>query len=146
MTDSNTTKTPKEVVTTFMNAWRENPLRDALPLVDPDGPTWISNAGGASGLERNTGTEFTIRRWVELLHPIVSEMPGGLEVIAHRMIAEDNWVAVDTESLGTVSETARYNMRYTFWFNVKDGKIVAMKQFFDSKYGEQFFANVHFES
>lgn len=138
--------TPKKTVEKFMQTWRHAPLRDGLSMVDPDGLTWISHAGGATGLERNRGTEFTIRRWLELLQPIVDEMPGGLEVIAHRVVADGDWVVVDTESLGTVTEVARYNMRYTFWFEVRTGRIVQLRQFFDSKYGEQFFANRHFEA
>lgn len=134
----------KELVKDFMATWKSSPLHDGLHFVDPSGPMWISDAAGATGNERNTGTEFTILRWLQLLQPIVDAMPAGLEIINHRMIAESEWVAVDAESLGRLNEHAQYNMRYTFWFNVRDNKIVAMKQFYDSKYGQQFFASYKF--
>ena len=136
---------PKSVAVGFMETWHHEPLRRGLPHVDPDGPVWISHAAGATGMQPNNGTEFTLRRWLELLDPIVARMPDGLEVIRHRTIAEGEWVAVDTESRGALTD-AIYNMRYTFWFRVRDGRVQEMKQFFDTKYGEQFFLNSHFET
>ena len=37
-------------------------------------------------------------------------------------------------------------MRHTFWFRVQDGLITKLPQFFDTRYGGQFFFDAHFQS
>ena len=32
-----------------------------------------------------------------------------------------------------------YNVHYTFWFNIRDGKIRELKQYFDTKYAVSYF-------
>ncbi|NEN79163.1 nuclear transport factor 2 family protein [Nocardioides zeae] len=138
------TPTPREVVTAFMETWRDRPLHDGAAFLAPGATAWLAHAAGAGGTEPNTGTTFSGQRWLELLQPIVDRMPGGLTVHLHRVVADGAWVVVDTESRGEVPPSSVYNMRYTFWFHVEDGLVTELRQFFDTKYGEQFFLDAHF--
>ncbi|WP_209121016.1 nuclear transport factor 2 family protein [Alkalihalobacillus sp. BA299] len=136
---------PKEVALAMLQSWSEEGLGQSRSLIHPGSTAWLAHAAGATGSESNTGTEFGIDRWLDLLAGSIDSMPNGLKIIVHRIIAEDQWVSAEVESRGELTDGRVYNMRYTFWFQVIDGRIYHMKQYFDTKYGEQFFLNSHFE-
>lgn len=129
----------KDVARAMMRSWETGDFDESRSLIADGSTAWLAHAGGAAGAEPNSGTSFTLLRWIDLLEGVVREMPSGLSVTAHRLIAEDNWVAADVESRGELADGRVYNMRYTFWFDVRDGLVHQLKQFFDTKYGEQFF-------
>lgn len=134
----------KEVALAMLQSWTEDELGKSRLLIHPGATAWLAHAAGAMGSEPNTGTEFGLDRWLDLLEGSIENMPNGLEIIVHRIIAEGQWVSADVESRGELVDGRVYNMRYTFWFQVIDGRIHHLKQFFDTKYGEQFFLNRHF--
>lgn len=133
----------KEVAAAMFGTWADADFARARTLIAGGAVAWLAHAAGAAGAEPNRGTSFGLDRWLDLLEGVVAMMPSGLEVIVHRMIAEDEWVTADVESVGPLADGRVYNMRYTFWFHVRDGKIVELRQFFDTRYGEQFFLDRH---
>lgn len=132
-----------DVATAMLRTWADNDLQRARTLIADDSTAWLAHAAGAQGAEPNRGTSFSLERWLDLLQGVLDLMPTGLQVIVHRMIAEGEWVAADVESVGSLRNGRVYNMRYTFWFRIRDGKIHELKQFFDTRYGEQFFLHRH---
>lgn len=134
----------KALVTSLFETWTTNDLARACTLVDEDGPAWLAHAAGAHDAEPNLGTELTLRRWISLLQGVLDQMPEGLQVLVHRMVCEGEWVVAEVESRGALTDGRVYK-HYTFWFEVQDGVIRGLRQFFDTKYGEQFFPNAHFQ-
>lgn len=134
----------KDVANAMLRTWADNDLERARTLIAADATAWLAHAAGAVGSEPNCGTSFSLERWLDLLQGVLDLMPTGLDVIVHRMLAENEWVVADVESRGPLADGRIYNMRYTFWFCIRDGKIHELKQFFDTRYGEQFFLQRHF--
>ncbi|MGW4481678.1 nuclear transport factor 2 family protein [Rhodococcus triatomae] len=129
----------KDIARDMMQCWENGDFDRARSLVADGATAWLAHADGATGAQPNGGTSMSLIRWLELLDGVVREMPRGLAVTTHRMIAEGDWVAADVESVGETDDGRVYNMRYTFWFEVRSDRIHRLKQFFDTKYGEQFF-------
>ncbi len=126
----------------MFRCWSINDLATARTLIADDAQAWTADTAGASGREPNTGRSFTLSRWLDLLQVVLDLIPGGLEVVVHRMIADGGWVAAEIESRGELVDGRIYNMRYTFWFDVRAGRIHQLKQYFDTRYGEQFFVDI----
>ncbi len=99
---------------------------------------WLA-ATDQPGVVEHHGTTMSARRWLELLQRAVNETEAGVAMIVHRIIADGEWVAVEVESRGVVRDGRLYNMRYTFWFEIQDGKVAQIRQYFDTAYGKAFF-------
>jgi len=67
-------------------------------------------------------------------HEIFAAFPNGLDFRAHKLVAEDDWVALDMESDGLHASGRRYNNRYTYWIQVRDGKFVRLEEHLDTKH------------
>jgi ketosteroid isomerase-like protein len=65
---------------------------------------------------------------------IFAAFPTGLDFRAHKLVAEGDWVALDMESDGLHVSGRRYNNRYTYWIQVRDGKFVRMEEHLDTKH------------
>jgi ketosteroid isomerase-like protein len=141
---STATDSIKDVANAMFMTWADNDFARARGLIAAGSTAWLAHAAGAQGAQPNSGTSFGLDRWLDLLEGVVILMPQGLEMKVHRLIAEGEWVAADVESVGPLADGRVYNMRYTFWLRIRDGKIHELKQFFDTKYGEQFFLQRHF--
>jgi ketosteroid isomerase-like protein len=144
VTSSSGTDSIKDVANAMFRTWADNDFARARALIAAGSTAWLAHAASAQGAQPNSGTSFGLDRWLDLLEGIVKVMPQGLEMTVHRMIAEDEWVAADVESVGPLPDGRVYNMRYTFWLHIRDGQVHELRQFFDTKYGEQFFLQRHF--
>lgn len=134
----NSNSDAKSIARAFIETWERNDLKTARTMIADDSMVWLAHTYGVPH-GPNPGTSFGLPRWIELLQEAIDRMPKGIRMTIHRMVAEDGWVAVDTESHGDVDNGKLYNMRYTFWFEVRGGKIRTLKQFFDTQYGNSFF-------
>ena len=131
----------KRVALAFVHQWSEPGLGAAHALIADGDVAFLAHAPGAPGGE-NPGTTFPLLRWLELLAVAIADMPAGLEMRVHRVVAEGDWVAVEAESHSRVRDGRLYNMRYTFWLQVADEKVRELRQYFDTKYGTDFFLDL----
>jgi ketosteroid isomerase-like protein len=65
---------------------------------------------------------------------IFAAFPNGLDFRAHKLVGEDDWVALDMESDGVHVSGRRYNNRYTYWIQVRDGKFLRLEEHLDTKH------------
>ncbi len=129
---------PKAIARAMIDSWVANDLEKARTLIAENSSAWLAHTFGVSS-GANKGTMFPLSRWLELLQEAIDRMPKGLGMVIHKMVAEDNWVVVELESHGYLEDGRLYNVPYTFWFDVRDGKIRELRQYFDTKYALSFF-------
>ena len=60
-----------------------------------------------------------------------------LDVEIEQMVAEDDWVTVQTTITGKTARGEDYRNHYHFAFQLRDGKIVLVKEYVDTLYAEQ---------
>ena len=58
--------------------------------------------------------------------------PKGLRIKIHGVIAEGNKVALEAESFADASNGKKYNNVYHFLFELRDGKIVTVREYMDT--------------
>ena len=58
--------------------------------------------------------------------------PKGLRLKIHGVIAEGNKVALEAESFADTSHGKKYNNVYHFLFELRDGKIVTVREYMDT--------------
>ena len=70
-------------------------------------------------MENNCGDIFTV-------------FPKGLDFKAERIVAEGDWVCLEMRSEGEHLSGRNYSNHYSYWFEIKDGKIVQLKEWLDT--------------
>jgi len=63
---------------------------------------------------------------------IFQVFPRGLDFHAERMIAEGDWVCLEMRSYGEHVSGRTYENHYTYWFEIRDGKITQLKEWLDT--------------
>jgi ketosteroid isomerase-like protein/GNAT superfamily N-acetyltransferase len=58
--------------------------------------------------------------------------PRGLHFTAERLVAEGDWVCLEMRSRGEHSSGRTYRNHYTYWFEIRDGLIVQLKEWLDT--------------
>jgi ketosteroid isomerase-like protein len=58
--------------------------------------------------------------------------PRGLEFTVERVVAEGDWVCLEMRSSGQHVSGRPYANHYTYWFEIKDGKITQLKEWLDT--------------
>lgn len=62
-----------------------------------------------------------------------SPFENGLELTIHSMTAEGDQVAIEAESRGIIAASGvLYNNRYHFFFRIRDGRIVRIREYMDT--------------
>lgn len=129
----------KALARQFISLWtNRTALEKARPLIDANGTAWMAHTFGVTSGE-NKGTTYPLPRWIDLLQEAVDLMPEGLHMTLHNLVGEGGWVVAAVESHGHLADGRLYNLHYTFWFNIRDGKIRELKQYFDTKYAVGYF-------
>lgn len=59
-------------------------------------------------------------------------LPNGIDITVGAVTAEDDRVAVEAESVGTLVNGRRYHNRYHFLFVLRDGRIRLVKEYLDT--------------
>lgn len=64
---------------------------------------------------------------------VFDAFPKGIRFVVHHMTAEDDHVAVEVESFAEHISGTPYNNQYHFLFQMRDGKIVQLKEYCDTE-------------
>jgi uncharacterized protein len=118
----------KKVVLAFLENLSAGKAQEMFGMMADSLTWWV--AGRPEQFEL-AGTK-TKAQMQELLGGIGAKLPKGLRVTAKAMTAEGNRVAVEAESYGETTNGKVYNNFYHFLFEVKDGKIQAVKEYMDT--------------
>lgn len=74
---------------------------------------------GRDYMEQNSRDVFTV-------------FPQGLKFTAERVVAEGDWVCLEMRSRGEHVSGRTYANHYTYWFEIKDGKITQLREWLDT--------------
>ncbi len=68
---------------------------------------------------------------------IFTVFPEGLRFEAVRMVAEGDWVCLEMRSGGHHVGGTEYGNHYTYWFEIRDGKITQLKEWLDTLHANE---------
>jgi len=72
-----------------------------------------------------------------LFAPLRARIRGRIKTIAHRMIAEGEYVVVEARGDNTTNEGILYNNRYCFVFRFESGKMTEIIEYMDTQLVER---------
>jgi ketosteroid isomerase-like protein/GNAT superfamily N-acetyltransferase len=79
---------------------------------------------GRAHMERNCRDVFTV-------------FPYGLRFTAERLIAEGDWVCLEMRSHGEHVSGRTYRNHYTYWFEIRDGRIHQLREWVDTLHANE---------
>jgi ketosteroid isomerase-like protein len=126
-------ETNKNVVLSFFENFSVGKVDAALALMADSATWWVAGKPDKFAL---AGTK-TKTQFAELLKGIGAAMPKGLRVTPKGLTAEGDWVAVEAESYAEMASGKIYNNLYHFLFEIRDGKIQAVREYFDTLHAKE---------
>lgn len=126
-------ETNKNVVLSFFENVSAGKVDAALALMAETATWWVA---GKPDKFVQAGTK-TKTQLAELLQEIGTAMPKGLRVTPKGLTAEGDRVAVEAESYGETATGKIYNNLYHFLFEVRDSKIQAVREYFDTMHAKE---------
>jgi uncharacterized protein len=119
----------KALVAEFMEVFSKGNVDEILAMMDDSATWWVAGTmEGISGTKDKKG-------FGEMLGGISEGCEGGaIRLTPLAWTAEGDRVAVETESYADVKNGRTYNNLYHFVFEVRDGKIQAVKEFLDTEH------------
>jgi uncharacterized protein len=123
----------KNVVLDFFKNFSAGKVEAALALMADSATWWVAGKPDKFVL---AGTK-TKTQFVELLKGLGAAMPKGLRLTPKGLTAEGDRVAVEAESYGETASGMIYNNLYHFLFEVRDGKIQAVREYLDTLHAKE---------
>jgi len=117
----------KRIVRSFYEAGNRGDMEGCLDLLDEQ-VTW-TNIGSTEFSGTFSGKQVLVR---ELLGPVFGRLQAGITATVHRMIAEDDCVAVQLSGQATTKDGQPYNNTYCHVFCIRDGRIHQVTEYFDT--------------
>jgi hypothetical protein len=118
----------KQLVWSFYEASNRGDMEGCLDLLD-DEVTW-TNIGSTKFSGTFVGKQVLVR---ELLGPVFGRLQAGITATVHRMIAEDDYVAVQLSGQAATTEGRPYNNSYCHVFRIQAGKVREVTEYFDTQ-------------
>lgn len=115
----------KRLVRRFWEAFSTKRLQEAFDLLADDATWWIAGDLAISGT-------YSKAKFVELSSGILTEFPGGVQVTPTVLTAEDDRVAMEATSYGERTNGRLYQNHYHFQHVIRDGKILAIREYMDT--------------
>jgi ketosteroid isomerase-like protein len=117
--------TEKETIAEFFKYFSNNQIDQAFELVSDDVIWWVPGTLPFSGTK-------TKDEYLKVVGAIKSGFPDGLKLNITSMISENGVVAAEVESLGQHVNGKPYTNKYHFLIQVKEGKMVHVKEYMDT--------------
>lgn len=117
----------KDIVRSFYDAGNRGDMKACLDLLD-ERVTW-TNIGSTKFSGTFSGKQALVE---ELLGPVFGRLQGGITATVHRMIAEDDCVAVQLSGHAMTKDGRPYNNTYCHIFRIVDGKVREVTEYFDT--------------
>ena len=118
----------KKIVLRFFEHLSAGRLDDALGLMDDEAVWWV--AGNPDYLP--IGGSHTKDGIIGMISKVGTAMPDGIRLTVTSSTAEDDRVAVETEVRGVSPAGKAYDNRNFFAVEVRDGRIKAVREYFDT--------------
>lgn len=123
----------KQTVLDFLGHYAAGRYDAALAMLAPDSRWWLPGHP----------EEFPAAGWVDKatvekrLASNLKLLPNGLEITTGAITAEGDRVAIEAESKATLVNGRLYHNRYHFLFVLRDGSIVAVKEYLDTLHAKE---------
>jgi ketosteroid isomerase-like protein len=130
-------ETNKQVVLSFLDNLSAGKADAALALMADSATWWIAGKPDKFPL---AGTK-TKTQFAELVKEVGASLPKGLRITPKGLTAEGDRVAVEAESYGETASGKIYNNLYHFLFEVRDGKIQAVREYLDTLHTKDVFVD-----
>jgi ketosteroid isomerase-like protein len=122
----------KEIVREFMKRFSAGDMKTALDMMADTATWWIAGSFPLSGTKSKA--EFAA-----LLEELSGALPEGIRLTPKAFTAEGDRVAVETESFAPHSNGKIYQNQYHFLFEIRDGKIQAVREYLDTMHTNDVF-------
>ena len=120
----------KAVVRKLFARFSASDIPGVLALMTED-CTWL--IPGKPERLRTAGL-YDKERIARLFHRMLEGLEGGLTMTLKSAIAEGERVAAEVESEGDLKNGRRYRQQYHFVFEVRDGRICAVREYLDTQH------------
>jgi uncharacterized protein len=122
----------KAVVLEFWKAFSASRFAEALDLLDADATWWVAGTTDISGT-------YGKQQFTELVMGIADGTVDGIQVKPSALTAEGDRVAMEGESYGRLKNGKVYNNFYHFQHVLRDGKLVAVREYLDTQHVQDVF-------
>lgn len=116
----------KQVAVTFLHALCDGDVATLKTVMADDIVAILPGSANIAGTRHQAEV-----LGVCMMFPKISK--NGLKVTVHNVTAEDDRVAIEWEGECTLLNGQEYNNVYHMLFFVRDGKVVRMKEYLDTK-------------
>lgn len=122
----------KAVVQAYFDAVNKGHLTDELlDFMTDDVTWWIQKASPSAGLyEGKAG----VKKLFSIDIPIFSA-PLAVNIV--RMVCEGDTVVAEAEIRSKNKDGNEYVNQYSFWFDIREGKIARVREYLDTLYAQQ---------
>jgi len=117
----------KQIVLDFYDAGARGDMDACLALLSDD-IVW-TNIGSTRYSGTYTGKQMFLE---QLLGPLFGQLKAGFRSEIERLTAEDDIVVAQTSGFAETLDGTPYNNCYCQVFRIADGKIVEVKEYFDT--------------
>jgi ketosteroid isomerase-like protein len=118
----------KALAREFFARFSANDIPGVLDMLADDVSWW---SAGKPDLVPVTGVRNK-ERIARVFNGMLAQLKNGLEMAVKGMTAEGDKVAVEVESRGELQNGRVYNNEYHFLMTLRDGKISAVKEYYDT--------------
>jgi ketosteroid isomerase-like protein len=125
----------KEAVKASFEKWR-NHTGSPFELLAPD-VVWT--IGGSSPLSKTYRRQEFLD---QVISPFNARMAAPLDPTVHGIYADGNMVIILFEASATTRDDRPYHNTYTWYFQMKDGKVFKAIAFFDTREFDEFWTRV----
>ncbi len=123
--------TNERLVRVFLETLSSGDLEKLRPQIHADG-SWDATGTSIPGAGITQGRDKIID---ELLAPVRGLfVPGDPKITILRIFAKNEWVAAETEAHGQLANGKRYDNRYAWIFEIREGKVYAVREYMDTGY------------
>jgi len=124
------TEQNKKTVLGFLEAVSKGNYDKVLNSLAEDATCWVAGSLPASGT-------YTKEKMPEFFNTLGLIFPKGLNLIVDHLIAEGDYVAVEGHSHAEIAKGKIYQNKYHWFYEVKDGKIRAIREYMDTLYAKE---------
>jgi len=120
----------RELALTFLQRCFDGDMEAAMALMADDATWWV--LGNPDRIKLSGTRDMTrVRRYLKRIR---AGFPEGLRVEFTGVTAEGERVAVEAVSSARLADGRPYANRYHFLVQVRDGKVVQMREYLDTQY------------
>ncbi|MFI8664488.1 nuclear transport factor 2 family protein [Rhodococcus qingshengii] len=117
----------KEIVRNYIIAYSDMSGASSQPMLADDAQIHLMSRNESLPLPKVMGKY----EYLALFPAMASLLPNGIRHEVKSMIAEGDFVAVETECFGPLADGRSYNNLFHFLIEVRDGKIVLIHEYLD---------------